>query len=232
MSRKKKRSRGNPANQVWRDGSTLGDAIMQWAVDAMFAAKGDPDRVAIFGAIAGWVGFGNPGKLGLGQCIQATYQLRLVLEAIGVESRMVPVTVRALDSSSGHVLAGIGSPRPEFAEGFSRWTGHVVLYLPGQGRIIDPTIGQAFSNRTKPWQMPLVGRVAQASTSVDADTPGAMWLVRRDHYTAEYTVLDPQYNPLAHDQLIEGLSSITQRLRDRLPAIVQRLRDLQRAVSP
>ncbi|WP_431030896.1 hypothetical protein [Plantibacter sp. RU18] len=226
MSKKRKRSGGNPAHRAHREGTLLGKAILQWSERILSA--GDDDQATLAAALIGWVGSGDPGRLGLNQCVSACYQLQMVLEAVGVESRMVPVSLTVLDKVSQRELAVVGSDTPSWSDGVSRWSGHAVLYLPRQGRVLDPTIGQAFPTATLDERMPLIGRVSAVlhGTSEQATQTGTVWAVARHTHIASYRVLDPAYDPMMNPDVVNGLRSATSRLRKLLPQMVQLIDDM------
>ncbi|WP_407792028.1 hypothetical protein ACR5MH_0210 (plasmid) [Streptomyces sp. L7] len=152
MSRKKKQTKGNPANRAWRDTTPLGAAIQEWSEKIVL--KGDEEQATVAAAVGCWVGAGDPGRLGLNQCTNACYQIQLILGSLGVEAHIVPVAARILEKGTSRELATVGSDAPSWSDGFARWTGHAVLALPKQGRILDPRLAK----HSRKWDRPNVCR--------------------------------------------------------------------------
>lgn len=221
MTKKKKVTGGNPANRARKDGTGFEDAVMEWA--KMFVLHGDNGQAKAAAAVATWVGASDPGRTGINQCVNACYQLQMVLDAVGVTSVLLPVTLKLLNPTSNKVLGSAGTTTPGWSDGYRFWSGHAVLYLPSQGRILDPTIGQAIPAGRASARIPLIGKVTEIirGTPDQATQPGTRWAVARDGHVGEYQVLKPEYSPLVNEEVVKALQSSTSGLRDRLPRIVQ-----------
>lgn len=227
MSKKKKATVGNPAKRAMKKGTALEEALLDWA--ETFVLHGDVGQAKAAAAVTAWVGASDPGRTGINQCVNACYQLHMVLDAVDVPSVIVPVTLQLLTQPrNGKLIGAAGSPAPAWSDGYRYWSGHAVLYLPTMGRILDPTIGQAIPTAKASDQIPLLGKV-MAGTPAQATQPGRPWYVGRAGHFAEYRVLDPHYSPLANYDVVKILQDSTAGLRDRLPHIVTSINAMLRA---
>lgn len=224
MSQKKKKTGGNPANKAWKDGTPLGDTIMDWCREMI--RLGRPEHATIAGAVSAWVGSGNPGRIGINQCISACYQLQVLLGALGVTTVIVPVMLRIIDPKTTRILGTAGSLSPQWSSDFRTWTGHAVLFIPAQGRILDVTIGQALTHEPMKQRAPFLGRVTnvvQGSMGAAA-VAGSVWQVERNGHIAEYQVLDKTHDPLSPPAVVQALETATSSFKNNVP-------DLARSIS-
>lgn len=228
LSQKKKQTGGNPANKAWKDGTALGDAVMGWCNDLI--RVGSDDHATIAGAVAAWVGSGNPGRKGINQCVSACYQLQILLGAMGVTTVILPVFLRIIDPNTAKVLGTAGSNSPVWSSDFKRWTGHAVVFIPAQGRVLDVTIGQALTHEPMKQRAPLLGKVTGAvQGNVGAATAaGSIWQVQRNGHIAEYQVLKQAHNPLSQPRVVQALQAATLDFKNKAPGLA---RGISRLVS-
>lgn len=226
MSRKKKTTGGNPANRAFKDATEVGREIQQWGEQRL--QSNDSQQALIGAAVVAWVGSGDPGRLGLNQCLSACFQLQMILDTMGVESYIVPVTLRLLDPATQQEVARVGDDAPTLVSGVNGWTGHAVLYLPSHERMLDPTFGQAFSRSPAADRVPLMTRIVKTinGTVDQAPNAGNQWQVRTRGRIAHYQVLPSSANPMNQPEVVAALNTITSKLRQTLPEISTQIRRL------
>lgn len=225
MSKKKyvKGVSGHPGAQSF---TRLEQQFLRWAEGVVRTAP-DDDAAMLGASVVSWIGVGNPGRLGLTQCVAACYQLSQTLSAVGISSELVVVHAR-IKNEQNVVVKSIGSDHPVLLPEANKWSGHCVLYIPEQGRILDPTIGQGFLEDAPDLQNPLIGRVVATldGTPDDAVLAGTQWRLSRGPYMIQYEVLDDSFSPLHDRNLVAALDGELDRFRAKLPELAVDMRTL------
>lgn len=128
-------SRGNAATPVLPPGAPGGSAQRMGVAVA-------PESLLISAYATHWQHYmhGQPANL----CMSAVMTLQKALERIGIVSEPVPV-IAEVDFMDGRPPLLLGEASPQMRG--SQWSGHLVLWLPALGRLVDPTIYQV--NRVK-----------------------------------------------------------------------------------
>ncbi|MEU7802623.1 hypothetical protein AB0B10_25525 [Micromonospora arborensis] len=119
-------------------------------------------------------------------CVDACLLLKRMYGILGIDARITPVSVTVEPPGGGVSVYG----RNARWEG-DAFAGHVVLWLPGMQRLVDPTIQQFPEMATE--KMPLIGRVGASSHAIsDSLPPGSDIPIPRQGTQLMYSVLDTE----------------------------------------
>ncbi|MEN3308987.1 MAG: hypothetical protein V7603_5189 [Micromonosporaceae bacterium] len=116
-------------------------------------------------------------------CADACLALKGVYGLLGIDARITPVSV-VVEPPTGGVSVYGQNPRWDG----KTFVGHCVLWLPGLGRLVDPTIQQFPELASQ--DGPFVGRVGAASQAMPAELPvGTSVPIVRDGAQVVYQVV-------------------------------------------
>lgn len=101
------------------------------------------DARLIARSVAWWAGCGDPYANGPGQCVHASYIIRHLLAAGGVDNEALTVQVTVEFPEGSPVVVGSRRPRLRRSlQGIRYWTGHEVVHIPQWNLVVDATLFQ------------------------------------------------------------------------------------------
>ncbi|TKK84465.1 hypothetical protein FDA94_29435 [Herbidospora galbida] len=95
-------------------------------------------------------------------CLDACLTLRHAYRQLGITAELQPVKLTVTDATGRVTVYGAAQPHWEN----DNFIGHVVLYLPGAGRLVDATVEQ-YPQIAKLRVGPVIGRLAAGSQPID-----------------------------------------------------------------
>lgn len=159
-----------------------GTLKVDWTDTLSRARNGDPDfaLVLLLASFAQHWMRGHAANL----CVQACVHLQDAAALLGIDSVITPVMV--VVDEPGRRSAVYGTATPEWNGPV--FSGHCTVFMPDEGRMVDPTIRQLDGFQALPY--PYIGRVVYSSKSGRALPAGAKLRVEVVDRFVEYRVVE------------------------------------------
>jgi hypothetical protein len=159
-----------------------GTLKVDWTDTLSRARNGDPDFALVL-LLASFTQHWMRGHAA-NVCVQACVHLQDAATLLGISSVITPVKVVVEEPGRRRTVYGTATPEwngPAFS-------GHCTVFMPDEGRMVDPTIRQLDGFQELPY--PYVGRVVYSSTSGRALPAGAKLRVEVIDRFLEYHVVE------------------------------------------